>query len=297
MLEENRVAAPRGVEEARPEIAVREQHRDRAREHRQREKHQKGRHENRPDEQRHAMQRHSRRAHVEDRRDQVHGPDDGRRARQVNREYGEVNRGVRLADAGERRIQRPARPSARSDEQGQNQQHEAGKEKPEAEIVDAREGHVRRADHQRDKVVPEAAEHRRNDDEEHHQQPVPGDEHVVELPVRIAGRVHEILDAGRLQLDAHRNRERDGDHARGPGEDEVENADVLVIGRREPAAEEAGMPVVRRGDCRHPLRPFAFDAPAFAWSSQSRNASGETAFMAIGMKAWSRPHNSEHCPK
>ena len=53
----------------------------------------------------------------------------------------------------------------------------------------------------------------------------------------------EILDARLGQFDAHDARDRAADDARDDREDQVERADVLVVGRHEPAGEEARLVV------------------------------------------------------
>ena len=60
VLVEDRIAAAGRVEESRAEVAVGEQHGDRAGEHRQRQQQQEGGHEHRPGEERHLVQRHAR---------------------------------------------------------------------------------------------------------------------------------------------------------------------------------------------------------------------------------------------
>ena len=48
----------------------------------------------------------------------------------------------------------------------------------------------------------------------------------------------EDLDARLLQLGAHEDRQRAADDAREDREDQVQRADVLVVGREEPALKE-----------------------------------------------------------
>ena len=56
-----------------------------------------------------------------------------------------------------------------------------GRQQPERNIVHAREGHVRRADHERHHPVAEAADHRRHDHEKDHDEAMRGDEDVEDL--------------------------------------------------------------------------------------------------------------------
>ena len=95
MLVEHDVAAARRVEEGGSEIAVGEQHGDRAREHRQRQQQQEGGDQDRPDEQRHLVQGHARRAHVEDGGDEVDRAEDRAGAGEVEREDRHVDRRAR----------------------------------------------------------------------------------------------------------------------------------------------------------------------------------------------------------
>ena len=109
MLEQDRIAAALGIEERGAEVAVGQQHGDRARQHRQRQQQQERGHQHRPYEQRHLVQRHAGRAHVEDGGDEVYGAQDRRCARQVDREDRHVDRRSGLAGRGaQRRVDRPA---------------------------------------------------------------------------------------------------------------------------------------------------------------------------------------------
>ena len=67
-----------------------------------------------------------------------------------------------------------------------------GGKQPEGDVVHAREGHVRRADHQRHHPVAEPAHGRGHDHEEHHDQAVRGDEDVEHF------RIAEDLQPGSI---------------------------------------------------------------------------------------------------
>ncbi len=71
VLVEHRIAAARRLKEGGAEIAVGEQHRDRAREHRKGDQKKKSRDQHTPGKQRHLVQRHAGGAHVEDGGDEV----------------------------------------------------------------------------------------------------------------------------------------------------------------------------------------------------------------------------------
>ena len=105
-------------------------------------------------------------------------------------------------------------------------------EDPVAQRVQPREGHVPRADHQRQQVVPERSRRHRDDEEEDHRHPVHREKLVV------GGRADDVLvRLDQLRADDQRlgaaGRE---EHERRP---EVEKADPLVVGRHHPA-EHAG---------------------------------------------------------
>jgi hypothetical protein len=97
VLEQDRIAAAGRVEEGGVEIAVGQQHRQRAGEDRQGQQQQKRGDQNRPREERHPEHRHARRAHIEDRGDEVDRPDDRRHAGDVERQDDEIDRRPRRA--------------------------------------------------------------------------------------------------------------------------------------------------------------------------------------------------------
>ncbi|KAF1854768.1 hypothetical protein Lal_00013172 [Lupinus albus] len=217
VLVQDRVTTAGRIEERRAEVAVRQQHGDRRGENRQRQQQQERGDQHRPHEQRHLVQGHARRAHVED-------------------------------GAGARAVAHAARHEGR-----EHQRAKTDEGQPERDVVHAREGHVRRADHDRNEPVAEAADDRRHDHEEHHDQAVRGDQHVpqVELLVEAgilfaqeAGDGAEILDARLGQFGAHDARHGTADDAREDREDQIERADVLVVGGHEPASEEARLVIV-----------------------------------------------------
>ena len=93
---------------------------------------------------------------------------------------------------------------------------------PERQRVQAREGHVRRADHQRQDVVRQPGEDR-DDEQEDHQRRVDAEQPVVGVGV------HELL-ARRRQLGAHHHRQQAADEHEEERRDDVLDADHLVIG-------------------------------------------------------------------
>jgi hypothetical protein len=126
------------------------------------------------------------------------------------------------------------------------QQQRSRDHQPEAEVVHARKGHVGRADLQRHHPVCEAHEGR-HDGAKHHDQAVHGGELVEQLGV------HE-LQTGLEQLGTDQQRQHPAHHQHGEREQQVQRADVLVVGGINPAAPACGsvvMVIVRavRGAC------------------------------------------------
>ena len=225
VLEHHRVAAARRVEDRRSEVAVGQQHRDRAREHRHHRDEEVGRDQPRPYEKRHPYERHPRCAHVEDRGDDVDRAHDRGGAHDVEREDREVHPRSHLGR--ERRVDGPAGSAGapgheeRSDEQGRSH-----RKHPEAPVVQARKSHVGSADHHRHLPVGESDEGR-HDCAEYHDEPVHRGELVEEL------RMPE-LQTRPEQLGADGEREHAADQKHGETEPQIKRSDVLVVGRGDP---------------------------------------------------------------
>ena len=148
-------------------------------------------------------------------------------AQDVHREDAGVHRRAHLQR--QRRVERPAGGRRAAGHEERADQHERRRDQqPEAEVVHARERHVGRADLQRDHPVREADEGR-HDRAEHHDQAVHGGELVEQLRV-------DELQAGLEQLGADQQRQHAADHQHGEREQQVQRADVLVVGREHPAA-------------------------------------------------------------
>ncbi len=273
MLEQERIATAFGLEERGAEIAVGQQHGDGTGENRQRQDQQERRDENRPGEQRHPVQGHARRAHVEDRGDEVDGAEDRRGAGEMDRQNEEVHRRTRMAQLRERRIKHPAAAEtlhARRafHEHRDGRQREGGGQQPEGDVVHAREGHVRRADHQRDEPIAETADEGRHDDEEDHRQAMHRDEHVIEVLGVIRRHVRrctvkepreqgEHLKSRFLQFGAHRDGECRAEDAGADRKDNIKRADVFMIGRIQvtPPSGRVAMCVMRGRGRAHRLSP------------------------------------------
>ena len=119
---------------------------------------------------------------------------------------------------------------------------------PEAQVVESRKRHIRRADLQRHEIVAKPAKERWNDHKEHHQDAVPCNQYVPEVSVRrtvtnsrgcqaCAFHTH-VLNPGVHQFHPHVDGERNRDKARETRNNQVENPDVLVVRGHEPTGKE-----------------------------------------------------------
>ena len=117
---------------------------------------------------------------------------------------------------------------------------------PVAEHVDAREGHVARADEKGHQVVAECPHPKRDDAQEHHDGPVHRAKLVVEF------REHDALGhslrskdpsqpgkclPGISELPAHEQHEEKPDEQKGQGSHGILDADDLMIGGEYPAGQ------------------------------------------------------------
>ncbi|KAI1690509.1 hypothetical protein Ddc_24891 [Ditylenchus destructor] len=227
VLVQHRVAAGRGVEEARAEVAVGQHHGDGGGQHRHHGQQQERSDQPGPAEQRHLHQRQAGRAHVQHGHDDVDRAHDGRGAHDVHGEDGQVHARAHLQR--QRRVQRPAGGggAARHEERG-GQHDGSNRQQPEAEVVHARERHVRCADLHRDHPVRKAHE-RRHDGAEHHDQAVHRGELVEQLWA-------EELQARLEELGAQQQRQRPALEQHDEREDEIHRPDVFVVGGEKPAA-------------------------------------------------------------
>src|SRR5690606_13552941 len=228
VLEQHRVTAARGVEEAGAEVDIHQHHGDGTGEYRHHGNQQEGGDQPGPHEQRHLHQGHAGGAHVEHGGDDVDGTHDRGRTHDVHREDEVVHRRWRIG-GGQGRVEGPAEiGGAALHEQGARHDREGERQDPEAQVVHAGQCHVRRADLQRNHPVGETHE-RRHDGAEHHHQAVHGGHLVEELGA-------DDLHAGREQLGANHHGEEATQEEHRKTEPQVHRADVLVVGGKEPAA-------------------------------------------------------------
>ena len=186
VLPEDRIAAPAHRrrardEELRAEVAIEQEQERRRAEHRDEERVQDRGEPDPPDRERQAHVRHPGRAQADDRRDVVHRAH--RRGDAGDEDGGDDERLAHARHAhvrGERGVGGPAR-AGRAEIREERGQHEQLREQegPERVHVEAREGHVARADHERDEQVPERADQHGRDGEEDHDEPVRGEDLLV----------------------------------------------------------------------------------------------------------------------
>ena len=217
----------------RPEVAVGQQHRHRGGNHGQRDDQQHRVDEDRPDEQGQAPPAHPGRAHVDDRHVEVDRADERGDAGDVDQEDPRVLAGARrVLDARQRRIAPPAR-FGRLPEERCVEDDPAEQQQPVGQRVQPRERHVAGPDHQRHEVVAEARHHR-HDEQEDHRRPV----HRQQLVVVLARQQRVVRDP---QLGAHQQRLDPAEREEHEGRDQVEDPDLLVVGRRHPVDPPLGL--------------------------------------------------------
>ena len=186
-----------------------------------------------PHEHRHTHEGHAGRAHVQDGDDEVHPGHQRRRAQDLQSEHPEVD-GVarRVLLGGEAHVPEPPAVGGRSDQEARVEKEGAPQEDPVGERVQAGEGHVARADLERDEVVEERGV-QRHDGQEHHGGAVHGEERVVEV-----GAHQGVARPGELQADHERLEPSHEEEQEGGGP--VQDADALVVDGGDPAPETGG---------------------------------------------------------
>ncbi len=295
VLEHHRIATASRVEELRAKIAVGQQHGQRAGEHGQGEQQQHRGDQDRPGKERHLVQGHPRRAHVEDGHDIVDRAQDGGDAGRMQRQDEQVHRRpVMACRTRQGWIEHPTAAKAvigavARNEHGQHQQEEGDTGQPQRDIVHPREGHVRRADHQRHEIVAETPDQRRHDHEEDHDQAVIGDHDIVEVLGVLdvaADKLGQHTDARLGQFPADQARQAIADNAGNQREDQIEHADVFVVGRIEPTHEKARLLIVAMiGAVECDFIHGHDQCPSIVLISAKRTASSSSAASTI----WTAP--------
>src|SRR5581483_6943872 len=133
---------------------------------------------------------------------------------------------------GKGRVLRPpAGRAAPFDEEGAVHHQPGQGDEPQAQGVDARVRHVLRADHQRQTVVTEAGAYRDDEEEEHGARVHRG--HLV------VGVLAQNAVVGPRELQAHEQRQDTAGQEEPYRDDQVHDADLLVVGRQQPIQQPA----------------------------------------------------------
>ncbi len=160
---------------------------------------QEGSDERHPDEQRHAQKAHPWGPHVDDRDHEVERRGQGGEPQHLQPEQPEVDAVPRREGGlGQVGIGKPTDVGSAAQEEAGVHEQAASQENPEAEGIQAREGDIARADHERHDVIEEGSI-QRHDDQEDHDRTMHGEELVVEI------RADDVL-VGLSELDAHEHR-------------------------------------------------------------------------------------------
>jgi hypothetical protein len=171
-----------------------------------------------------------RRAQLEDRGDDVDGPDEPGHLGERDELRPEVGA---LAwtelRARQRHVVEPPglRPGV---EHEHDDQHEAAEQQQPVRIgIEPREGDVARADHERDQIERDRFHHGHGE-QEHHHAAVHGEQLVVSVG-------SDDVAVGPCELQAHHRGEQSGEHEERERREDEADADALVVDGREPADE------------------------------------------------------------
>ena len=240
VLPEQNLAAPRRVEEVRPERPVEQEHPEGRGQDWRRHELQDGGDEQRPHRQRHSEEMHPGSAHVHDRGDVVHRPHDRRRPED---EHTHDPEGLAQTDAGvlrvgaQWRVSRPAGGRGSTlDEERRSHDGAARQRHPERQHVQLVKRHVPGSDHQRNQEIPEGAGQDRDDHQEDHDRSVHGEQGVVvrrvcRIPALRKPRRQRDLPIGEAELPADNHRQESAqDHEQQAHEQELNPDDLVVLG-------------------------------------------------------------------
>ena len=230
MLEHLWVTTTGWIKEACPTCdPVREQHEQSGCEDWKGEEKQERCHKNRPRKERHFVKGHTRRTHVQNGRDEVNCTKDRRETGRQKTNNNEIKGWPRMSRGRERGIHHPTAPKsipigiARHHETDQ-QADQSGRQQPEGQIIHTRERHIGRADHNRDKPVPETANQGWHHHEEDHDQSV--HRHIDEILMFIG----KELNTGIGQFHSHHERQETTNQTRNDTENQIECSDIFMVG-------------------------------------------------------------------
>ena len=243
VLEQQRVAAARGIEDAEVQGAFEDHQHQRDRDHRRPQHLDDAGGVVRPDEQRQRDPGHARGAHAVDGDDEIQSGQDRGESRDEDGQPGLDHLGVAEGGA-EGRVEGPARVHAAGQHAVQHQDAGDDVQIP-AQQIDAREGQVLGADHQRDQEIAQHGGDGWDQEEEHHHLAVHGEELVVGVGLhQVARRSQQFQPDQQGEKSSDEKEESDGQ--------QVEQRDALVVDRKQPGLDAVFLVEIIlafRGDC------------------------------------------------
>ena len=225
VLEQQRIAALRRIEDADAEHPVGDNQQQRGGQHRSRQHHHQTGGVERPHEDRQPEPGLSRRAQLVRGDDEVDAGHDRRKADDEHARRGEAH--MRVAEHGrERRVEGPAGVDAAGDHGIEGRQR-PGHEYVPAREVEPRESQVLGPQHQRQQEIAQRRRDRRDQEEPHHDDAVHGEELVV-------GVVANEVGGRRGELDPYQRRGGAADEEERQQRHQVQPRDALVVGAQQP---------------------------------------------------------------
>ena len=135
-------------------------------------------------------------------------------------------------------VERPAGIHSAGDQGGDDEQSPQGINVP-ARQIQAGEGHLARADHERNEEVAESGGNRGNQEEPHHDDAMRGEQLVVGF------RIHHI-PCRRQQLEAHQGCGSAAEKEEAGDRDHVKQSDALVVPGQQPRPESEALAQIAR---------------------------------------------------
>ena len=228
VLEEDRVAAARRIENAELEHAFHEQQHNGHGQHRGAQDLNQAGGVVGPDEQRHAEPGHARRAHAVYGDDEVQSGEDGGEAGDEDAQRGRDHPAVGVG-GGVGRVEGPPGVHAARDH-GEERERSARHQQVPAQQVNAGEGQVARADHDRQEEIAKHRGNGRDQEEEDHHDRVHGEQLVI-------GIARDQVALRRKKLDADQGRERAADEEEQRNRKQIQQPDTLVVFGQKPRFE------------------------------------------------------------
>ncbi len=241
VLEEQRIASHRGIENADAERALECHEREGDREHWRSEHEDDARGVDGPDEERQPEPCQPRRAHLVDGDDEIEPGRDRAKARDEDSRRHRNDVAIRIGRTVGR-VERPAGIDPAGDDREERERATRHEQIPTREIQ-SRECHVARADHEGHEKIPQHRRDRGDEKEPDHYDAVDREEFVV-------GRRCDEVGLRGQQFEPHQSRRSAADEKEQRDRHHIEQADALVVGGEQPRADRSsvGEIVLRRLD-------------------------------------------------